>query len=132
MQGRIHQPGRRVPVVPDKSASKGIVFRFLPYKSPPIDGPTYPAPSGKEVASFSVTVTRKFGDKEETGWFYVECWGALAEGAVKHCLSGREVFVEGRMRFEIWTDKGGFPACRTSSLSATSRSPTGETVKVLW
>ena len=69
-------------------------------------------PAGKEVTTFSAAVNRKF-NKDETDWFSIELWGALATAANTHCLKGRTVLVEGRMQFDKWEDKDGNK--RTSS-----------------
>lgn len=60
--------------------------------------------SGKVVTSFSVAVNRPFKDGE-TDWFDVEIWGKQAEVAGEYVKKGSLIGVEGRVRWDSWTDK---------------------------
>ncbi|MFD2572538.1 single-stranded DNA-binding protein [Spirosoma soli] len=67
---------------------------------------------GNVVATFNVATTEKYtnrnGEKvEQTEWFRVELWNEQAKVAEKYLKKGNSVYVEGRLRTEIWTDKEG-------------------------
>ena len=75
-------------------------------------------PQGTAVCNFSVATTEKRknarGDTEEhTIWFKVAAWGRQAELAAEYLAKGRQVYVEGRLRLEQYTDRDGNP--RTSA-----------------
>jgi single-strand DNA-binding protein len=75
-------------------------------------------PQGTAVCNFSVATTEKRknagGDQEEyTTWFRVAAWGRQAELAAEYLAKGRQVYVEGRLRLEQYTDRDGNP--RTSA-----------------
>lgn len=52
---------------------------------------------GKAVASFSVAVSRKLKDAEETAWFRVSVWDKQAEACNQYLRKGSKVFVSGRL-----------------------------------
>jgi single-strand DNA-binding protein len=60
--------------------------------------------AGQKVVNFSVAVTDKRGDKEETVWFDVSVWGrkdggdGLAGVAEKYCRKGTRVYIAGPMK----------------------------------
>ena len=67
---------------------------------------------GAIVATFNVATTEKYtnrnGEKvEQTEWFRVELWNEQAKVAEKYLKKGNSVYVEGRLRTELWTDKDG-------------------------
>lgn len=67
---------------------------------------------GAVVAQFNVATTEKYtnrnGDKvEQTEWFRVELWNEQAKVAEKYLKKGNPVYIEGRLRTELWTDKEG-------------------------
>lgn len=75
-------------------------------------------PQGTAVCNFSVATTEKRkngrGEMEEhTIWFRVAAWGRQAEVAAEYLAKGRQVYVEGRLRLEEYTDRDGNP--RTSA-----------------
>ncbi|MBI3425037.1 MAG: single-stranded DNA-binding protein [Acidobacteria bacterium] len=74
-------------------------------------------PQGSAVCKFSVATSerRKNADGEPedlTTWFRVTCWNQTAEFVGEHLRKGQQVFVEGRLRLETYTDREG--AQRTS------------------
>jgi len=74
-------------------------------------------PQGTAVCNFSVATTEKRknarGETEEhTIWFRIAAWGRQAELAAEYLAKGRQVYVEGRLRLEQYTDRDGNP--RTS------------------
>jgi|SRR5450759_710045 single-strand DNA-binding protein len=69
-------------------------------------------PNGQAVTQFTVAVNRSHKDasgewKEETEWFRVVAWAALAERTAEHLRKGRKVYVEGRLQTRTWDDKDG-------------------------
>ncbi len=69
-------------------------------------------PQGDAVCNFSVAVNEKKRDKagemqDITTWFRVTLWRRQAENAAKYLAKGRQVYVEGRLHVEEWTDRDG-------------------------
>ena len=66
----------------------------------------------QKVAQFSVATTEKRKDKDgnvisETEWHNVTFWGKTAEIAEKYVQKGTQVYIEGRIKTEKYTDKNG-------------------------
>jgi len=69
-------------------------------------------PQGDAVCDFSVAVNDRKRDKagefqDVTTWFKVTFWRKQAENASKFLTKGRQVYVEGRLQVEEWTDRDG-------------------------
>lgn len=69
-------------------------------------------PQGLALCKMSVATTEKrknaAGETEEhTTWFRVTAWGRQAELANEYLAKGRQVYVEGRLRLEEYTDREG-------------------------
>ncbi len=68
-------------------------------------------PNGRPVCEFSVAVNRVTGRgderQEQTDWYRVSCWSALAERAQQMITKGRLVLVEGRFTPRSYTDREG-------------------------
>lgn len=69
-------------------------------------------PQGDAVCDFSVAVNDRKKDKsgdfqDVTTWFKVTFWGKQGENASKYLTKGRQVYVEGRLQLEEWTDRDG-------------------------
>src|SRR5262245_32077051 len=64
-------------------------------------------PSGNTVCNFSVATTEKNKDKETTTWFRVTVWGKQGENCNEYLSKGSQVYVEGRLRSEEFTDRDG-------------------------
>jgi single-strand DNA-binding protein len=62
---------------------------------------------GTPVAKFSVAVSRKYKDKEETEWFNVVAWRQLAEICDRYLTKGSKVYIEGRLSQRKYTDREG-------------------------
>ena len=69
-------------------------------------------PQGKAVCSFSMATNER--KKDSSGefqnvatWFRVTLWGNQAETANKYLSKGRQVYIEGRLRMEEYTDREG-------------------------
>jgi single-strand DNA-binding protein len=50
--------------------------------------------------------------QDRTEWFRVSAWGRLGESCSTHLKKGREVYIEGKMRTDEWTDKEGVARSR--------------------
>ena len=75
--------------------------------------------SGSVVANFNIatseTYTNKSGERvEQTEWHRIELWDRLAQIAEQYLKKGNQVYIEGRLRTENWTDKDGQPRSRVS------------------
>jgi single-strand DNA-binding protein len=69
-------------------------------------------PNGTPVTTFRMAVTRKYTDsagerRDDTEWFTVVAWNQLAEQCNHWLSKGRRVFVEGRIKSNIWTGNDG-------------------------
>lgn len=69
-------------------------------------------PSGKPVTTFTVAVSRTWSASDgehhnETEWFNVVAWSALAETCKQYLSKGQRVYVEGRLQTRRWDDKEG-------------------------
>lgn len=69
-------------------------------------------PQGTAVSNFSIATTERRKDRsgemqEMTTWFKVSVWGKQAEAVSPYLLKGRQVYVEGRLRTEEYTDRDG-------------------------
>jgi single-strand DNA-binding protein len=67
---------------------------------------------GEPIANFSLATserwTGKNGEKQErTEWHRVEVFGKAAQVAREYLAKGRQVYVEGSIRYDEWTDKDG-------------------------
>ena len=68
-------------------------------------------PDGKPVASFSICANERRGTGEnrtETQiWFKANVFGNSAEAVSQHLQKGDQVYVEGRLKPEIWDGRDG-------------------------
>lgn len=76
------------------------------------DPETRTLPSGAKVTEFSVATTESYttrtGEKvEQTTWFRAEAWERLSDIASQYLKKGDQVYLEGRLRMEEFTDKEG-------------------------
>ena len=70
------------------------------------------------VANFSLATTESYKDKsgnrvDQTEWHDLEVWGAQAKVVEKYLKKGSQLFVEGKIRTEKWTDENNQPRRRT-------------------
>lgn len=68
--------------------------------------------AGDPIASFSLATSEQWkgrdGNKNErTEWHNVVAFGKLAEIVRDYCGKGRQVYIEGALRTDEWTDKDG-------------------------
>jgi single-strand DNA-binding protein len=69
-------------------------------------------PGGAAVAKFSLATTEKWTDKsgtlqERTEWHNIDLWGKQAETLTEYLRKGKQVYVEGRLQTDEYTDKEG-------------------------
>jgi single-strand DNA-binding protein len=68
--------------------------------------------SGEPVANFSLATSEQWTDKsgqkqERTEWHRVEVFGKVAQVVRDYCQKGKQVYIEGAIRYDEWTDKDG-------------------------
>jgi len=69
-------------------------------------------PGGAAVAKFSLATTEVWNDKggqrqERTEWHNIDLWGKQAESLSEYLVKGKQVYVEGRLQTDEYTDKEG-------------------------
>jgi single-strand DNA-binding protein len=69
-------------------------------------------PDGQAVCHFNVATTERRKDRtgeaqEITTWFKITVWGKRAETANQYLAKGKQVYIEGTLRQEEWTDREG-------------------------
>jgi len=69
-------------------------------------------PDGRPVASFSVCANERrrngAGEATETQtWFKANVYGKSAEAVSEHLQKGDEVYIEGRLKAEMWDGRDG-------------------------
>jgi len=62
---------------------------------------------GMVVTNFSVATTFKGKGEKRTEWHRVVTFGKLAEICAKYMHKGKQVYIEGRLQTNEWTDKDG-------------------------
>ncbi|MEY2117296.1 single-stranded DNA-binding protein [Rhodanobacter sp. FW106-PBR-R2A-1-13] len=79
---------------------------------------------GTAVASFSVATNESWTDKqsgekqERTEWHRVKAFGRLAEIAGEYLKKGRQVYIEGSLRTDKYTDKQGIERYTTEVIAS--------------
>lgn len=69
-------------------------------------------PGGAAVARFSIATTEVWNDKsgqkqERTEWHNIDLWGKQAESLSEYLVKGKQVYIEGRLQTDEYTDKEG-------------------------
>lgn len=69
-------------------------------------------PSGHTVVNFSMATTDYFKDKqgnkqERTEWHRIVFWNKQADVIEQYCQKGHQLYVEGSLQTNEWTDKDG-------------------------
>lgn len=64
------------------------------------------------VAEFGIAMNRRYRtaageDKEEVCFVDCAAFGKQAETIAQWCKKGKQLFVEGRLKFDTWEDRGG-------------------------
>lgn len=80
--------------------------------------------SGMAITSLRLATSESWKDKqtgealERTEWHRVKLFGALADIAAKYLRKGRQVYIEGSLRTEKYTDKQGIERYSTDVLAS--------------
>jgi single-strand DNA-binding protein len=69
-------------------------------------------PGGAAVATLNMATTEVWNDKagqkqEKTEWHRVVLWGKSAESLNEYLVKGKQIYVEGRLQTDEYTDKDG-------------------------
>lgn len=91
-------------------------------------------PDSTAVCSFSVATTEKTkrgGDsQEQTTWFRVAVWGKQGEACSQYLAKGSQVYIEGRLSQNEYTDRDGNPRSslevRANDVQFLDRQPRGD------
>jgi len=72
----------------------------------------YTPKSNTPVANISLATSEIFfksdGERDrKTQWHSIEAWGKKAEFAENYLKKGMQIIVEGKLRYNTWTDKNG-------------------------
>ncbi len=76
------------------------------------DPETRSLPSGSSVVSFGLAVNRVYNNRqsgekvEETAFIDCEAWARTGETIARYMKKGRQLFVEGRLKFDSWEREG--------------------------
>ena len=76
-------------------------------------------PGGQPLARFSVATTEEWknpqGEKQSrTEWHNIVVWGKLAEVCEKYIRKGQQVYIEGRIQYQEYTDQAGVKKIATT------------------
>lgn len=88
------------------------------------DPETRYTPSGAAITTISVATSEQWTDKqsgqkqERTEWHRVKFFGRLAEIAGEYLRKGRQVYVEGSLRTDKYTDKQGIERYTTDIIAS--------------
>ena len=68
--------------------------------------------NGDPVANFSIATSERWTDKsgekqERTEWHRVDVFGKTAEVVRDYVSKGKQLYIEGTVRYEEWTDRDG-------------------------
>ena len=80
--------------------------------------------SGTAIASLSIATSEQWTDKqsgekqERTEWHRVKMFGRLAEISGEYLKKGRQVYIEGSLRTEKYTDKAGVEKYSTDIIAS--------------
>jgi single-strand DNA-binding protein len=69
-------------------------------------------PGGAAVSTFSIAATEVWNDKagnrqERTEWVNIDLWGKQAESLSEYLKKGKQIYVEGKLQTDEYTDKEG-------------------------
>lgn len=64
-------------------------------------------PQGKAVATISLAINEKYGEKKQTHFINAELWGKTAEIASQYLHKGNRVGLTGSLKQHRWEDKNG-------------------------
>lgn len=65
----------------------------------------------RAVANFGIAINRRYKDqdgvqKEDTTFVEIEAWGRTAELVGQYLVKGKPVFIEGRLKLDMWEKEG--------------------------
>ncbi len=69
-------------------------------------------PSGSAVVTFGLATNRVYNNRqsgekvEETTFVDIEAWGRTGETIARYMKKGRQIFLEGRLKFDSWERDG--------------------------
>jgi len=63
--------------------------------------------SGMAVCSFSIAITEKSKGEDKTLWLKVVAFDKLADVCGQYLKKGKQVYIQGRLQIEEWTDRDG-------------------------
>lgn len=68
--------------------------------------------NGNKVANFSLATSESYNDKNGqkqtvTEWHRIEIWDGLATVVEKYVKKGDPIYIEGKIKYEKWTDQNG-------------------------
>lgn len=80
-------------------------------------------PSGSPVTSFRIATSRSYNAqdgerRQETEWFTVVAWNALAEQVNQYLSKGRRAYVEGRLHTHSYQGTDGQPRFRNEIIAS--------------
>ena len=61
--------------------------------------------SAKVVCKMTLAVNRLSRNSDEPDWFNLEMWGKTAEVAANYVRKGKQIAVEGSLKFDSWSDR---------------------------
>lgn len=70
-------------------------------------------PSGMAVASFGLAVNDRWRDRQSGEWReyanFIDCeaWGRLGEVIAEHMAKGRQILIDGRLKYDAWDAPDG-------------------------
>lgn len=78
---------------------------------------------GKPVANFSIATNERRKDKngepvETTSWHRVVAWQRLAEFSERYLKKGKQIALEGKIRYDEYTDKDGVTKYTTDIIAS--------------
>ncbi|MEZ4317295.1 MAG: single-stranded DNA-binding protein [Myxococcota bacterium] len=76
------------------------------------DPETRTAQSGTMIVNLRLATSDRRKDRDgnwtdHTEWHRVVCFGRTAENVARFCKKGKQIYVEGRIQTQKWTDKDG-------------------------
>jgi single-strand DNA-binding protein len=97
---------------PRRDGSMGSVNKVILVGNLGRDAEVRYTPGGAAVARFSIATTEVWNDKsgqrqERTEWHNIDLWGKQAESLSEYLVKGKQVYIEGRLQTDEYTDKEG-------------------------
>ena len=118
LPGGAHRPRATEPLAggrtpPEEERQHGQRQQGDPDRQPRARIPRSATPrAGEPIANFSLATSENWTDKsgqkqERTEWHRVEVFGKTAQVVRDYCTKGKQVYLEGSIRYDEWTDKDG-------------------------